>query len=63
MVLRKFNFDFLENHFNPGDGGLADGAAEAEGGPTDPPPHNFAKNQSLCPKFGMLISNYVKFVS
>ena len=52
---------------NPGDGGLAEGTAEAGGGPRDPPPHNFAQNQFLCPKSSMLIpqgiSNYVQFVS
>ena len=36
-------------------------------GPRDSPPHNFAQNQFICPKFGMLIpqgiSNYVQFVS
>ena len=53
----------LSSHFNPGDGGLVEGTAKAEG----PPAHNFAQNQFFGTKFGMLIpqgiSNYVKFVS
>ena len=61
------SFGSNSSGINPGDGGLAEGTAEAGGGQRDPPPHNFAQNQFSCPKLGMLIPqgicNYVQFVS